>query len=109
MTKLLAAFVVIVVSTVATGALLAQDFDSGMKAYNSGGFATALKIWTPLADQGYAPAQAFLGAIYHDGKGVEAGLGSLHWGEAAWFDIKSDCQLLKPRHGWEERFWKRNS
>ena len=80
MSKLLAAFVVIVVSTVATGTLLAQDVDSGItayesfisgaKAYQSGDYATALKKWKPLAEQGYATAQTSLGVMYGFGQGV---------------------------------------
>ena len=80
MSKLLAAFVVIVVSTVATGTLLAQDVDSGItayesfisgaKAYQSGDYATALKKWKPLAEQGYATAQVSLGFMYDKGQGM---------------------------------------
>ena len=70
MTKLLAAFVIIVVSTVATGTLLAQDLDSGWEAYDSGDYATALKIWTPLAEQGNSQAQGVLGMMYANGEGV---------------------------------------
>ena len=47
-----------------------SEFDRGLVAYNSNDFATALKIWVPLAQQGHAVAQANLGAIYNNGKGV---------------------------------------
>jgi len=33
------------------------DFQKGQTAYQDGGFATALREWKPLAEQGYAPAQ----------------------------------------------------
>ena len=46
------------------------DFASGMKAYNSGDYATALRIFRQFADQGYASAQNNLGVLYHFGKGV---------------------------------------
>ena len=46
------------------------DFASGMKAYNRGDYATALRIFRQFADQGYAPAQNNLGVLYHFGKGV---------------------------------------
>ena len=36
---------------------LAQDFDNGFKAYENGDFATAMKEWRPLAEQGDASAQ----------------------------------------------------
>ena len=46
------------------------DFASGMKAYNRGDYATALRIFRQFADQGYAPAQNNLGVMYHFGKAV---------------------------------------
>ena len=39
----------------------AQDFDRGLAAAQSGDFATALKEWRPLAEQGDALAQYNLG------------------------------------------------
>ena len=33
------------------------DFQKGVAALNSGDFATALREWIPLAEQGYAKAQ----------------------------------------------------
>ena len=41
-----------------------------MSAYNSGDFATALREWTPLAEQGNASAQYNLGFVYYNGEGV---------------------------------------
>ena len=35
-------------------AVFAQDFDAGSRAYEAGDYATALKEWTPLAEQGDA-------------------------------------------------------
>jgi TPR repeat protein len=46
------------------------DFQKGLTAYNSGDYATALREWTPLAKQGFAPAQSNLGVMYEDGQGV---------------------------------------
>ena len=45
-------------------------FDEGLAAANKGDFATALKEWQPLADQGHAVAQFNLGIMYHIGEGV---------------------------------------
>ena len=36
--------------------LSAQDFSKGWSAYESGNYATALKEWKPLAEQGIATA-----------------------------------------------------
>lgn len=46
------------------------DFQAGRDAYESGDYATALKEWTPLAEQGDAPAQNLMGAMYNEGDGV---------------------------------------
>jgi uncharacterized protein len=49
---------------------LAQDFDKGLAAAQSGDFETALKEWRPLAEQGNADAQYNLGWMYSSGTGV---------------------------------------
>jgi TPR repeat protein len=46
------------------------DWDKGLTAYESGNFATALRKWTPLAEQGDAAAQFNLGILYRLGKGL---------------------------------------
>jgi TPR repeat protein len=48
----------------------AADFQKGVTAYESGDYATALREWTPLAEQGYASAQTNLGVMYDNGRGV---------------------------------------
>ena len=48
----------------------AQDFSKGMEAYKAGDFATALKEFKPLAEQGNAEAQNQLSFMYKEGKGV---------------------------------------
>ena len=48
----------------------AQDFDKGFAAAQSGDFATALKEWRSLAEQGNAGAQSNLGVMYANGDGV---------------------------------------
>ena len=46
------------------------DFKAGMDAYNRGDYATALREWRPLAEQGDASAQFSLGLSYENGDGV---------------------------------------
>ncbi len=46
------------------------DFQKGLAAAQSGDFATALREWKPLAEQGDADAQFFLGVMYRKGEGV---------------------------------------
>ncbi len=48
----------------------AADFRAGVEAYERGDYATAYKEWLPLAEQGLAGAQFFLGNMYADGEGV---------------------------------------
>jgi uncharacterized protein len=47
-----------------------QDFDKGIEAYKAGDYATALQEFKPLAEQGNAKAQYFLGGMYVNGNGV---------------------------------------
>ena len=46
------------------------DFQKGVTAVQSGDFATALREWAPLAEQGDASAQFNLGKMYDEGDGV---------------------------------------
>ncbi len=46
------------------------DFQAGMDANNRGDYATALREWRPLAEQGDALAQYNLGVLYRKGRGV---------------------------------------
>ena len=48
----------------------AQDFDVGLDAARAGDYATALREWKPLAEQGNVRAQSNLGVMYADGRGV---------------------------------------
>jgi TPR repeat protein len=50
--------------------VLRADFEAGLNAYNAGDYATALKEWQPLADQGAPHAQYNLGLMYARGQGV---------------------------------------
>jgi hypothetical protein len=46
------------------------DYLAGLSAYVQKDYATALKLWRPLAEQGHAKAQYFLGLIHANGQGV---------------------------------------
>jgi len=46
------------------------DFQKGLTAAQNGDYATALREWKPLAEQGHATAQYSLGVIYDNGYGV---------------------------------------
>ena len=64
----------------------AQDWNKGVDAYQAGDYATALQEWRPLADQGDADAQYFLGVMYEKGNGVPQ-----NYAEAVkWFRLAAD-------------------
>ncbi|MEE8606805.1 MAG: tetratricopeptide repeat protein [Nitrospiraceae bacterium] len=46
------------------------SLDEGLAAYQRGDYATALREWRPLAEQGVAEAQSRLGFMYTFGEGV---------------------------------------
>jgi len=46
------------------------DFQAGMTAHDREDYATALREWQPLAEQGDALAQYQVGMLYHKGRGV---------------------------------------
>ena len=48
----------------------AGDFQKGLAAYDRGDYATALNVLRPLAKQGHAKAQYYLGAMHATGRGV---------------------------------------
>jgi len=52
------------------GAAYADSFEDGLAAAKRGDFATALRLWRPLADKGHADAQTILGLLYYHGNGV---------------------------------------
>ena len=75
--------VIILLAVMATGctrAALAQDFRSGLDAFDAGDYASAFANWWPLAKQGDPKSQASLGFLYYAGKGVPRDdLQSLLW------------------------------
>jgi uncharacterized protein len=52
------------------GTAMAGPLEDGQAAYQKGDYATALKIYRPLAEHGNASAQTALGVIYEHGQGV---------------------------------------
>ena len=60
----------VVLSLMLTGAAAAGPFEDGSAAYKRGDYATALRLWRPLAEQGIAKAQFNLGVMYRNGQGV---------------------------------------
>ena len=50
--------------------VLAGPYEDGVVAANKGDYASALRLWRPLADQGNSAAQNNLGVMYDNGRGV---------------------------------------
>jgi uncharacterized protein len=50
--------------------LVAENYWTGIEAYNTGNYFKAVAIWTPLAESGSSWAQASLGEMHQQGKGV---------------------------------------
>jgi hypothetical protein len=48
----------------------ALDFETGLKAFDSGDYAVAFENWWAMAQRGDAKSQASLGFLYYAGKGV---------------------------------------
>ena len=64
---------------------VSADLQKGMDAAMRGDFATALREWKPLAEQGDAKAQFNLGVMYDNGRGVVQNFALAHmwWNIAA--------------------------
>ena len=72
------------------------DYQDGRKAYNRGDYTTALKELRPLAEQGHAGAQYFIGYMYYKGQGVaQDGEEAVKWLRMAaeQGDVKSQVRL----------------
>ena len=71
MKKLLVPFcLTLIIFIGSVGMSASADFQKGFTAYFSGDYATALREWKPLAEQGHISAQYGLGLMYRDGNGV---------------------------------------
>ena len=70
------------------------DYQAGMDANNRGDYATALREWRPLAEQGDALAQYNLGLLYVKGQGVPQDyVQGRQWYEKAAAQGRADAQV----------------
>jgi TPR repeat protein len=106
MKRLLTTLVVLTSLLGSGGAVWAQDLDKGAKAFKSGDYATALKEWIPLAEQGNLQRSTIseqfklskvrynLGWMYYNGEGV-----TQDYAEAAkWFRKAAESGLQIAQH-----------
>ena len=68
------------------GVSWSADFQKGWDAYESGDYATALREWTPFAEQGDASAQYNLGQMYRNGRGVSQD----HMTAVKWYRLSAE-------------------
>jgi TPR repeat protein len=73
----------------------ADDFCSGLSAYNRGDYITAFRDWYTLAERGDASAEAGLGFLFHKGLGVaQDDIEAASWFEKAADKGQAEAQLL---------------
>ena len=60
----------LIVFVCAAGPAVAGPFEDGVAAHGKGDYATAMRLWRPLAEQGDASAQYNLGFMYDNSQGV---------------------------------------
>ena len=60
----------VVLAKMLTGGAVAGPLEEAWAAYQSGDYATALRLWRPRAAQGVALAQNNLGLMYYSGQGL---------------------------------------
>ena len=68
--KHLTTFATLLLFLLGANSAFVADFQKGWDASKKGNYATALKEWRPLAEQGDAKAQSNLGWMYDNGFGV---------------------------------------
>jgi TPR repeat protein len=89
-----AAFAAIVLVLSLAAPVAAGPLEDAAVAYSTGDYATALRLFRPLADQGVASAQAHLGSMYYEGKGVPQ-----DYAEAVkWYRLAADQGEVLAQH-----------
>jgi len=82
---------------ISTGAQLhaqQENFEAGLAAKDRGHYATAIRAWRPLAEQGIAEAQNNLGHMYEEGLGV-----SQDYAEAMrWYRLAANSELPQAQY-----------
>ena len=98
MKRLLTTLVILTGLIGSGGAVWAQDFNKGLEAAQSGDFATAMKEWKPLAEQGHSDAKLIIAAENGD-KNAAFKLGGMYSGTLGGGDFPTD-------RGMARRYWK---
>jgi uncharacterized protein len=77
------------------GAAVAGPFEDADEAYQRGDHAVAMRLYHPLAEEGYAHAQYTLGLMYHNGQGVPQD----HAEALKWLRKAADQEYAKAQDG----------
>jgi TPR repeat protein len=94
-TKLLHALLMTLLMLVAIAeAAHAGTLEDGEGAYSRGDYATAYRLFRPLANQGVADAQVNLGLMYHNGEGVPQNSAEA----MSWFRMAADQGLAEAQY-----------
>ena len=72
-------------SIVLSEPVLAEPLEDANAAYDKQDYTAALRLFRPLADQGYASAQIMLGIMYSKGQGVPQDYVEAH----KWFTLSA--------------------
>ncbi len=64
------AIIAVLLLAALAGTAVAGPFEDAVTAYERGDYATALRLLRPLAEQGDAAAQTYLGIMYYNGEAV---------------------------------------
>ena len=67
-------FAILLILIVFPAAIQADDFREAKNAAKAGDFETAVRLWTPMANNGHKKSQYYLGRLYRNGSGVEKDL-----------------------------------
>ena len=70
------------------------DFFKGLDAYDRGDYATALREFTPLAEQGFSSAQFNLGVMYEKGRGVPQNYKTA----VKWYPLAAEQGIAEAQH-----------
>ena len=81
-----AAVCAIIIAIVINGVGNAEPYDDGVAANKRGDYETAVQLFRPLAEQGHAKAQAYLGLMYAKGDGVTQDYDE----EVKWFRLAAE-------------------
>ena len=99
------ALFILVLSGAFAAPVAAGPFEDGVAAAKRGDYATAFQLWRPLAEQGHAIAQANVGVMYYEGRGVTQDYAeAVKWYRTDLRVVRCSTSCLCPRAVWFASF-----